>query len=85
MIEFNPIGIIHSPFKELKGMPIQPAGAVGVQGTIEVFEEYHDGLKDLEGFSHIILLYHLHLSNGFRLKIVPFMDVEPPESQVITI
>lgn len=58
-------------------MPIQPAGAVGVQGTIEVFEEYHDGLKDLEGFSHIILLYHLHLSNGFRLKIVPFMDVEP--------
>jgi len=77
MIEFNPIGIIHSPFKELKGMPIQPAGAIGVKGTVEVFKEYQDGLKDLEGFSHIILLYYLHCSNGFRLNVVPFMDVEP--------
>ena len=58
-------------------MPIQPAGAVGVKGTIEVFEEYQVGLKDLDGFSHIILLYHLHYSNEFRLSVVPFMDVEP--------
>jgi len=77
MIEYKPIGIIHSPFKALKGMPIQPAGAIGVRGTVEVFEEYHAGLKDLEGFSHIILLYHLHCSNEFKLNIVPFMDVEP--------
>jgi len=77
MIEFKPIGIIHSPFKALKDMPIQPAGAIGVPGTVEVFKEYHDGLKDLDGFSHIILLYHLHCSNEFRLNIVPFMDVEP--------
>jgi tRNA-Thr(GGU) m(6)t(6)A37 methyltransferase TsaA len=77
MIAFNPIGIIHTPFRELKGMPIQPAGAIGVRGTVEIFEEYQAGLKDLEGFSHIILLYHLHRSNGFELNIVPFMDVEP--------
>lgn len=76
MIEFKPIGVIHSPFKSLKGMPIQPAGAIGVKGTVEVFEEYHEGLKDLDGFSHIILLYHLHRSNKFKLSIVPFMDLE---------
>jgi len=77
MIEFKPIGIIHTPFKSLKGMPIQPAGAIGVKGTVEIFEEYHEGLRDLDGFSHIILLYHLHRSIKFRLSVVPFMDVEP--------
>lgn len=76
MIELKPIGIIHTPFKEPEGMPIQPAGATGIRGTIEVFEEYHEGLKDLDGFSHIILLYHFHRSHGFDLRIVPFMDSE---------
>lgn len=77
MIELKPIGIIHSPFNELNGMPIQPAGAAGVKGTVEVFEEYRAGLKDLDGFSHIVLLYHFHRSWGFNLYIVPFMDSEP--------
>jgi len=76
-IEFAPIGIIHSPFMESEGMPIQPAGAVGVKGTVEVFEDFHTGLKDLDGFSHIILLYHFHRSHGFNLHVVPFMDSEP--------
>jgi tRNA-Thr(GGU) m(6)t(6)A37 methyltransferase TsaA len=73
-IEFTPIGIIHSPFMELEGMPIQPVGAAGVKGTVEVFEDFHPGLKDLDGFSHIILLYHFHRSHGFNLHVVPFMD-----------
>jgi len=73
----KPIGIIHSPFKEPGGMPIQPAGAAGVKGTVEVFDQYRAGLKDLEGFSHIILLYHFHCSEGFDLQTVPFMDSEP--------
>ncbi len=73
----NPIGIIHTPFEKLEGMPIQPAGAAGVKGTVEVFEEYSAGLKDLDGFSHIILLYHFHCSKGFNLQVVPFMDSEP--------
>ena len=77
MTELKPIGIVHSPFKELNGMPIQPAGAVGVKGTVEVFEEYRAGLKELDGFSHIILLYHVHRSQGFKLHVVPFMDSEP--------
>jgi len=76
-IEFTPIGIIHSPFTEPEGMPIQPAGAAGVKATVEVFEEYRRGLKDLDGFSHIILLYHFHRSRGFKLHATPFMDSVP--------
>lgn len=76
-IEYTPIGIIHSPFRELEGMPIQPAGAAGVKGTVELFEEFRGGLKDLDGFSHIILLYHFHRSQGFSLHIVPFMNHKP--------
>jgi len=73
-IEYQPIGIIHTPFKKLEGMPIQPAGAAGVKGTIELFEIYRVGLKDLDGFSHIILLYHFSESRDFDLCIKPFMD-----------
>lgn len=76
-IEFTPIGIVHSPFTELKGMPIQPPGAAGANGTVEVFEDFHPGLKDLDGFSHIILLYHFHRSHGFNLHLIPFMDTAP--------
>jgi len=77
MIELNHIGIIYTPFKKRDGMPIQPAGATGVKGTIELSEEYRAGLKDLDGFSHIILLYHFHRSQGFKMQVVPFMDSEP--------
>jgi len=55
-------------------MPIQPAGAIGIAGTIELDPEYADGLKDIEGFSHIILIYHFHLSTGFSLLVKPFLD-----------
>ena len=75
-IEFQPIGVIHTPFTKLEDMPIQPAGAVGVKGTVEVFEEFRAGLMDLDGFSHIILLYHFHCSQGFALSVVPFLDPE---------
>jgi len=73
-IIFRPIGIIHSPFKEAKKMPIQPAGAKNVEGTIDINPEFENGIKDLDGFSHIILLYHFHLSKGFSLEVVPFLD-----------
>ena len=76
-IEFTPIGIIHSPFMELEGMPIQPAGAAGVKGNVVLFEDFRPGLKDLDGFSHLVLLYHFHRSYGFNLTVVPFMDSEP--------
>ncbi len=76
-IQFVPIGVIHTPFKELEGMPIQPTGARGVRGIVEVFVEYQRGLKDLEGFSHIILIYFFHQSKGFDLEVIPFLDTEP--------
>jgi len=73
-IRYTPIGIIHSPFKEPRGMPIQPTAAKGVRGTVELRPEYVDGLKDIEGFSHIILLFHLHLSQDYSLEVRPFLD-----------
>lgn len=73
-IKYEPIGVIHSPFKDAKGMPIQPSGAQGVKGTVDVFEKYCAGLKDIEGFSHVILVYHFHLSKGYSLEVKPFMD-----------
>ena len=74
---YRPIGVIKSPFKDPKGMPIQPVGAKGVSGTIEMQPEYEDGLKDLDGFSHIILIYHFHLSEGYSLQVKPFLDDTP--------
>ena len=73
-IEFTQIGIIHSPYTDPEDMPIQPAGAENVKGSVEVFEEYRPGLQDLEGFSHVILLYFFHRNRGFSLKVVPFLD-----------
>jgi tRNA-Thr(GGU) m(6)t(6)A37 methyltransferase TsaA len=75
-IKYKPIGIIHSPFKEPKGTPIQPAAAKGINGIVEIFPEYTEGLKDIGGFSHIILIYHFHLSKGSRLIAKPYMDDE---------
>ena len=75
-IKYKPIGVIHSPFKEPKGTPIQPASAKGTKGTVEIFPEYAEGLRDIEGFSHIILLYHFHLSKGATLLAKPYMDNE---------
>jgi tRNA-Thr(GGU) m(6)t(6)A37 methyltransferase TsaA len=76
-LALQPIGVINTPFKEKKNMPIQPAGANGIEGRVEVFTEYRDGLRDLAGFSHIILLYHFHKSKKFNLQVVPFLDTEP--------
>lgn len=76
-IIFNPIGIIHSPHKTRENMPIQPLNAKGVKAKVELYESLREGLKDLESFSHIILIYYLHLSKGFDLEVVPFMDNKP--------
>ncbi|WP_417914522.1 tRNA (N6-threonylcarbamoyladenosine(37)-N6)-methyltransferase TrmO [Candidatus Electronema sp. JM] len=73
----NLIGFIRSPFSSLEGMPIQPTGAAGVRGKVEILPEYRAGLKDIEGFSHLILLYLFHRSEGFKLEVVPFLDSQP--------
>ena len=73
-IRFQPIGIIHTPFNELAGMPIQPVGARDVAGRIVVAPPFADGLADLNGFSHIILLYHFHRAGPFQPRVKPFLD-----------
>ena len=73
-IEYQPIGIIHSPFDTPQGTPIQPAGARGVEGHIDIVPEFTPGLDDLAGFSHIYILYHFHLSRKFSLTVKPFLD-----------
>ena len=73
-LSITPIGIIQTPFDNLKGMPIQPSGAAKVMGTIVMEKEYEQGLNDLDGFSHIILLYHFHESKGYNLMVKPFLD-----------
>ncbi len=70
----RPIGCIRSPFTDPAGMPIQPAGAAGVRGLVEILPEFRDGLADLEGFSRIILIYLFHRSEGCSLRVVPFLD-----------
>jgi len=73
----TPIGIIHSPYKEPAGMPIQPAGAARVQGTIVIDKKFRAGLRDLDGFSRIILIYAFHRSQGYELEVIPFLDTVP--------
>ena len=69
----RPIGIIRTPFTELEGMPVQPAFSQAI-GRVEVFAEYAEGLQDLEGLSHVILIYALHRSEGYALRVKPFLD-----------
>ena len=74
-MRYKPIGTIRSPFKDVKGMPIQPRYWEGIKGMVELKPKYADGLKSIEGFSHIILLYHFHLSKRSSLQVIPFLDV----------
>ena len=73
-VKFASIGTIHTPFKTKEGMPIQSIGAEGIKGTIRLKKEYVKGLLDLDGFSHIFLIYHFHKSIGFKLQVMPFLD-----------
>ena len=74
IVTYHPVGHIHTPFKDIEGMPIQPTGARGVAGTVVINETCREGLKDLEGFSHIFLIYQLHLCRGYALQVKPFLD-----------
>jgi len=74
VIEFSPIGIIHTPWKKGEDCPIQPSRSDEAKGMIEVFPEFVKGLKDLEGFSHIYLIFHFHKSEGFSLTVKPYLD-----------
>src|SRR5215831_6817817 len=73
-VRFLPIGRIRTPFPEPAGTPVQTTSAVGSPGRIELDPEIVEGTRDLEGFSHLILLYHLHRAPTPRLTVLPFLD-----------
>jgi len=73
-VHYRPIGIISSPFKENTGIPRQSAGARDIKGTIEIFDEFLEGLTDLDDFSHIVVIFHLHRVKTHSLKACPPWD-----------
>jgi tRNA (adenine37-N6)-methyltransferase len=73
-IKIKPIGVIHTPYKKLEGIPIQGTFKKRVKGRIELFKRYQDGLKDIEGFSHLILFYHFNRSKKEMLVGKPFLE-----------
>lgn len=76
-VTYAPIGVIHSPFHDIAGMPIQPNGARGTRGTIEILAPYREGLADLDGFERVILIYAFHRCAGHSLTVRPFLDTTP--------
>lgn len=76
-MRLTPIGVIRTPFVIISDMPIQPSGAAGVGGTIELDPELAEGLQDLDGFSHIIVLYQFHQVKRRDLTVTPFLDPRP--------
>ena len=73
-VSYRPIGIIHTPHHAPDGTPIQPRFAEGIEGTVEVFEQYIEGLKDVDGLERLWLLYHFDRIKETRLRIVPYLD-----------
>lgn len=74
---YRPIGVLHSAWREAAGTPIQPAGARGVRGTVVLHPELAPALTDLDGFSHVILLYHCHRAAQASLLVTPYLDAHP--------
>jgi len=75
-IIFRPIGVIHTPYQEQSGTPIQPAYAGGAEGTVVVYPEFAEGLADLDGFERIWLLSHLDRTREARMKVIPYRDTK---------
>lgn len=70
----TPIGVIRSPHAVPADAPIQPRFAKGAKGRIELRPDLAEGLRDLGGFSHIIILYYMHRTEGYSLKVKPYLD-----------
>ena len=74
---FRPIGVIRSPHTRAEETPIQPQYAKGVRGRVEVLPEFQEGLSDIEGYSHICLIYVLDRADEAKLTVVPYVDDTP--------
>ncbi|MEA3560422.1 MAG: tRNA (N6-threonylcarbamoyladenosine(37)-N6)-methyltransferase TrmO [Candidatus Omnitrophota bacterium] len=71
---FQSIGVIHSPHKEISKIPIQPVFCKDIEGTVILNSEYAEGLKDLQGFSHIYLFYYFHQSRRICLHLKTYLS-----------
>lgn len=76
-LEIKPIGVIHTSFKQAAGTPIQPAVAKGTEGSVEIFDQYTEGLKDIDGFERIWLVYWFDRAGDTKLTVKPFLDNTP--------
>ena len=75
-LTLRPIGVIETPFPEPAGTPIQPSRAKGAAGRVHVYESFREGLRDLEGFERVWLIYWLHRAASGGLLVTPFLDRE---------
>lgn len=75
-IIYEAIGIIHTPWSNLEDVPSQSTIDEGSKGYVELLKEFEEGLADLNGFSHLILLFHMHKSSGYELKTIPKRDTK---------
>jgi tRNA (adenine37-N6)-methyltransferase len=83
-ITYVPIGILRSPYAGLEGMPLQTAAAPEAEATVELHERVHGALRDLDGFSHLWLLAHLHRVDGWTPEVTPFLDDDRPRGVLAT-
>ncbi|GIU41749.1 tRNA (N6-threonylcarbamoyladenosine(37)-N6)-methyltransferase TrmO [Shewanella algidipiscicola] len=77
MITYSPIGYAKTPFKQIENVPVQGAGISQDIAELIINEEYVQGLDDLEEFSHIYVVFHIHKAAGYKLKVTPFLDDQP--------
>jgi tRNA-Thr(GGU) m(6)t(6)A37 methyltransferase TsaA len=75
-VKLSPVGVIHSTSREPKGTPIQAAAVLpgSGRGQVEIFEQFREGLLDLDGFSHVLLIYFCHCARAWNLRVRPFLD-----------
>ncbi len=76
-MNLNVIGVIHTPHRASAGTPVQAAAAVGISGRVEVLPEFAPGLKDLEGFERIWLVYWFDRAKPAEVTVVPYLDSVP--------
>jgi tRNA-Thr(GGU) m(6)t(6)A37 methyltransferase TsaA len=83
-ITYLPIGVVRSPYAALDGMPLQTVASAEVEATVELHPRVRDALRDLDGFSHVWLLAHLHRVDGWAPEVTPFLDDDRPRGVLAT-
>jgi len=83
-IAYEPIGVVRSPYSALDGMPLQTVASPEVEATVALHERVHGALRDLDGFSHVWLIVHLHRVDGWAPEVVPFLDDDRPRGVLAT-